>query len=166
MPTPSAAAAPLAATAKPRRPTAGAKPAGTAAKAAAASGAAAAVAKAAAPQAAKPAKPAAAAKAAKPDTAKTARAAKGDARAGKPSGRPKRAKDREALVRDGFTMPESDFALIATLKARALEGRREAKKSELLRAGLHALAALDATALVAALAQLQPVKTGRPKKAR
>jgi hypothetical protein len=67
-------------------------------------------------------------------------------------------------VRDSFTMPEADFALIATLKARALAKRRETKKSELLRAGLHALAALDAAGLIAALSQLDPVKIGRPKK--
>jgi hypothetical protein len=71
---------------------------------------------------------------------------------------------RRKPVRDSFTMPEADFALIATLKARALAGRRETKKSELLRAGLHALAALDTSGLIAALAQLEPVKVGRPKK--
>ena len=71
---------------------------------------------------------------------------------------------RVALVRDGFTMPESDFALIAILKARALSARREAKKSELLRAGLQTLAALDDSALVRALNRLEPIKIGRPKK--
>ncbi len=75
-------------------------------------------------------------------------------------------KARPALVRDGFTMPADDFALIAELKARALAAQRAAKKSELLRAGLHALAALDKAALVAALDRLAPVKTGRPKKGR
>jgi hypothetical protein len=74
-------------------------------------------------------------------------------------------KIRPRLVRDGFTMPEADFALIATLKARALAGKRAAKKSELLRAGLHALAALDSKTLLAALDQLEPVKIGRPSKA-
>ena len=73
-------------------------------------------------------------------------------------------KSRPKLVRDGFTMPESDFALIAQLKAKALGARREAKKSELLRAGLHALAALDAKALVARLDELEPLKVGRPRK--
>lgn len=68
-------------------------------------------------------------------------------------------------MRDSFTMPEADFALIATLKARTLSAQREVKKSELLRAGLHALAALATPALVAAIAQLEPVKIGRPKKA-
>ncbi len=73
---------------------------------------------------------------------------------------------RPRLVRDSFTMPEADFAVIATLKATALGARRAAKKSELLRAGLRALVELDAKALVAALDRLVAVKTGRPKKGR
>jgi hypothetical protein len=76
----------------------------------------------------------------------------------------KHAKSHGKPVRDSFTMPHADFALIALLKERALTGRREAKKSELLRAGLHALAALDAAGLVAALGRLQPIKVGRPRK--
>jgi len=76
----------------------------------------------------------------------------------------KRAKARPRLVRDGFTMPEADFALIAALKSRALGARRHAKKSELLRAGLRALATLDAKALVDALDRLEAVKIGRPRK--
>jgi hypothetical protein len=75
---------------------------------------------------------------------------------------PKKAKP--VLIRDGFTMPEADFALIAALKKRAAIAGRESKKSELLRAGLQALAALDAKALVAALGALEPVKIGRPRK--
>jgi hypothetical protein len=71
---------------------------------------------------------------------------------------------RPVLVRDSFTMPETDFALIATLKATALGARRAAKKSELLRAGLRVLAGLDAESLVVLLDRLETVKTGRPKK--
>jgi hypothetical protein len=70
---------------------------------------------------------------------------------------------RPLVVRDSFTMPEADFAVIAALKAKAIGAGRAAKKSELLRAGLHALAALDARALAAALDGLAPVQTGRPK---
>jgi preprotein translocase subunit SecB len=87
------------------------------------------------------------------------------AKAPKAAKTPKAPKVRIKLVRDGFTMPEGDFSLLADLKARALHGKREAKKSELLRAGLHALATLPAEALVQALDALQPVKVGRPKKA-
>lgn len=73
-------------------------------------------------------------------------------------------KAKVKLVRDSFTMPASDFALIDALKERALGFRRPAKKSELLRAGLQALAALSAPQLEAALGKLEPLKTGRPKK--
>ena len=100
-------------------------------------------------------------------SAKTAKspAAKTAPKATKPAKAPKKPPKLKALlVRDGFTMPEADFALIATLKARALAAQRDAKKSELLRAGLHALAALDSASLVAALGALEPVKIGRPKK--
>ncbi len=81
----------------------------------------------------------------------------------KPAKAVKAPKVRSKPVRDSFTMPEADFALISTLKARAMSGKREAKKSELLRAGLHALAALDTKTLVAVLGALEPVKIGRPK---
>jgi hypothetical protein len=84
----------------------------------------------------------------------------------RPAAKPSKApKVQRKPVRDSFTMPEADFALIATLKARALSAKVAVKKSELLRAGLHALAALPTPALIAGLAQLEPVKIGRPKKA-
>lgn len=97
---------------------------------------------------------------------KAAEAAKPEkpAKQAKPPKPAKAPKLRSKPVRDSFTMPEADFALIATLKARTLAAQRETKKSELLRAGLHALAALDTPALVAALNQLDPVKIGRPRK--
>jgi hypothetical protein len=110
--------------------------------------------------AAKPAVKRAAKPVAKPRAATKASAAPADK---KPKA-PKHAKSHDKPVRDSFTMPQADFALIALLKERALAERREAKKSELLRAGLHALAALDAAALVAALGRLQPIKVGRPSK--
>ena len=68
------------------------------------------------------------------------------------------------LVRDSFTMPETDFALVAVLKARALGQGRAAKKSELLRAGLQMLSQQDPAVLLEALEGLQPIKTGRPKR--
>lgn len=74
-------------------------------------------------------------------------------------------KTKAKLVRDSFTMPQPDFNLIEILKERALGLKRAAKKSELLRAGLHALCALDDAALLAALGALMPLKPGRPKKA-
>ncbi|MGB0133516.1 hypothetical protein [Dokdonella sp.] len=71
---------------------------------------------------------------------------------------------RVKLVRDSFTMPREDFERIARLKARAIEFKRPAKKSELLRAGLQALEKMDGPSLHAALTALTPIKTGRPKK--
>jgi hypothetical protein len=79
---------------------------------------------------------------------------------------PKPRKLHRKPVRDSFTMPEADFALIDMLKARTLAAKRATKKSELLRAGLHALATLDPARLIGALEQLEPVKIGRPKKER
>lgn len=72
--------------------------------------------------------------------------------------------DKPRLVRDSFTMPQADFDLVAVLKQRALGFQRPAKKSELLRAGLHALNALSDKRLQTALDALQPLKPGRPKK--
>ena len=74
------------------------------------------------------------------------------------------AKPKQKLVRDSFTMPTLDFALIGQLKDRMVAFRRPAKKSELLRAGLHTLMALPDAKLAAALDQLAPLKPGRPKK--
>ena len=68
------------------------------------------------------------------------------------------------LVRDSFTIPESDYALFATLKQRALAVGIEVKKSELLRASLTMLAGLDDSALAKAIGQVHRIKTGRPKK--
>ncbi|MEP6874009.1 MAG: hypothetical protein ABI887_06555 [Burkholderiales bacterium] len=73
-------------------------------------------------------------------------------------------KAKEKLVRDSFTMPRSDFDLIALLKERALTFKRPTKKSELLRAGLRALAALNQKQLQTALDSLPLLKSGRPKK--
>lgn len=74
-------------------------------------------------------------------------------------------RSREKLVRDSYTMPRSDVQLIETLKARAIAFHRPAKKSELLRAGLHALAVLSDERLRISLDALTPLKPGRPKKA-
>ena len=68
-------------------------------------------------------------------------------------------------VRDSFTMPPEDHALIGLIKARALKLGHPAKKSEVLRAGLKALAAMDDFALRAVLQAVPPLKTGRPAKA-
>ncbi|UUZ75748.1 hypothetical protein LP414_29645 [Polaromonas sp. P1(28)-13] len=48
------------------------------------------------------------------------------------------------------------------LKQRAAKLTRPAKKSELLRAGIKALAALSDAAFLTALEQVPAIKTGRP----
>lgn len=68
------------------------------------------------------------------------------------------------LVRDGFTIPAGEYAVLGELKQRALAAGHPAKKSELLRAGIKLLAALTDKALLAALAKVPAVKTGRPGK--
>lgn len=68
------------------------------------------------------------------------------------------------LVRDSFTFPENDYALLAELKQRALKAGHEIKKSELLRAGLAALAAMAEADLITALTGVERIKTGRPSK--
>jgi hypothetical protein len=78
--------------------------------------------------------------------------------------RPAKPPKRQKLVRDSFTMPRDDYALIAALKERIVAVRQPTRKSELLRAGLHALMALPDARLVAALEGLAPLKPGRPRK--
>ena len=68
------------------------------------------------------------------------------------------------LVRDGFTFPESDYALFAQLKKRALQMGLEVKKSELLRVGLRVLSSLDDTNFKKQLLAVERIKTGRPSK--
>ena len=79
---------------------------------------------------------------------------------------PAAARDTKAkkpkLVRDSFTIPKAEYLVLDTLKERALKLSREVKKSELLRAGIKALAALSDTALLAALSAVPTIKTGRP----
>ena len=67
------------------------------------------------------------------------------------------------LLRDSFTIPENEYAVLAALKERATHLRRPAKKSELLRAGIAALSALSDKAVLAVLDEVPSLKTGRPK---
>jgi hypothetical protein len=82
-------------------------------------------------------------------------------RGGKGGGKEHRAKVK--LVRDSFTIPKDEYSAIASLKKRAMSLGREVKKSELLRAGLMALAGLSDSAFGAMLAQVPSIKTGRPR---
>lgn len=66
------------------------------------------------------------------------------------------------LVRDSFTIPKAEYLVLDDLKQRAAKLTRPAKKSELLRAGIKALAALSDAAFLTALEQVPAIKTGRP----
>lgn len=68
------------------------------------------------------------------------------------------------VVRDSFTMPQSEYQKIADIKAACLNTGMHVKKSEILRAGLQALAALSVPQLKAAIGKLDKIATGRPKK--
>lgn len=68
------------------------------------------------------------------------------------------------MIRDSFTMPESDYTRLAELKKKCLESGIHVKKSELLRAGLLRLSKLNKSALLHAINQVEILKTGRPAK--
>lgn len=83
----------------------------------------------------------------------------------KPTVEPKDVKAKKPkLVRDSFTIPKDEYAVIDNLKERTARLSRPAKKSELLRAGLKLLAGLSDAALRAALESVPSIKTGRPTK--
>ena len=115
---------------------------------------------------AKKAKPAAKAKpqpaAAKPAAAKPKAAA--PAPAPTPAPAPKPAKPHKPkLVRDSFTIPKDEYQVIDALKQRALGLEQHVRKSELLRAGIQALAAMNDRAFLKAIGGVPTLKTGRPK---
>lgn len=66
------------------------------------------------------------------------------------------------LVRDSFTIPKLEYVVLEALKQRATKLTRSVKKSELLRAGIKALAALSDAAFLSALDRVPAIKTGRP----
>jgi len=98
----------------------------------------------------KPAAPSKPVLAAKPDAPKKA-------------DKPAKAK-KVKLVRDSFTMPEDEYAVIALLKKRCLDAGVSAKKSEILRAAVAGLAKLGDASVTASIRRLPVIKTGRPAK--
>lgn len=76
----------------------------------------------------------------------------------------KKQKIKVKVVRDSFTMPQNEYQKIAQIKETCLEAGLQVKKSEVLRAGLKALAGMSPAQLKRALSGLEKIKTGRPKK--
>ena len=112
------------------------------------------------PVAAKPAaKPVAKTAAVKPAAVK--RAAPKVAPVAAPVEQPKERKAK--LVRDSFTMPEQEYAVLGQVKKACIKAGFEIKKSELLRIGVALISQLDLATLQQVLASLPQLKTGRPK---
>jgi hypothetical protein len=68
------------------------------------------------------------------------------------------------VVRDTFTFPEDDYRLINEIQLRCLQSATMINKSEILRAGLKALASMSDAQLADIVAGLTKVKPGRPGK--
>lgn len=90
--------------------------------------------------------------------AKTVRSGKKHPKEAEPDGK------KTKLIRDSYTLPESDYLLFKVLKNRCLASGVEVKKSELLRVALIALAKLNDAQLIRAVEALPRIKTGRPAK--
>nr|ACL37089.1 hypothetical protein [uncultured bacterium fCS1] len=88
----------------------------------------------------------------------------------KPATKPVVAKPAKAkkpkMVRDSFTMPKPEYVVMDTLKLRAAKLTVSVKKTELLRAGIKALAAMADAAFLAAVQAVPNLKTGRPAKSK
>jgi ATP-dependent Zn protease len=67
------------------------------------------------------------------------------------------------LVRDSFTLPEADHALIKKCKKAAVMAGRETKKSEVVRAAIQVFSAMPINAQLSAYAKLSAIALGRPK---
>lgn len=72
-------------------------------------------------------------------------------------------KEKLKVIRDSFTMPQTDYDLIATLKTRSLNSGVQATKSEILRAGLLALKLMTDADFLDKIGNVEKIKTGRPK---
>ena len=68
----------------------------------------------------------------------------------------------EKVTRDSFTLPSTDYEKIGQLRAKCLKAGLSVTKSEIMRAGLHALERLSTENLREVIASLEKVKTGRP----
>ncbi|EJN06940.1 hypothetical protein [Herbaspirillum sp. YR522] len=81
-------------------------------------------------------------------------------KADKKAAKPKKVKQ----VRDSFTMPENEYAVLAQVKKTCLKAGVEIKKSDLLRIGVSLIKNLKIADIKDILAGLTPLKVGRPKK--
>ena len=68
------------------------------------------------------------------------------------------------LVRDSFAIPKLEYHVLEELKLRSGMLGQSVKKSELIRAGIKALASFSDESLLAALKAVLTIKPGRPAK--
>lgn len=69
----------------------------------------------------------------------------------------------EKVIKDTFSFPSGDYALIQELREACAKTGVIANKSEVVRAGLLALASMSDADLSKALRRIEKVKVGRPK---
>ena len=70
----------------------------------------------------------------------------------------------QKLIRDTFSMPDSDYQLIAEIMERTPAMATRTTKSEIVRAGIKVLYNMDDSHLQEVLTQVERLKTGRPTK--
>ncbi|MDP3654258.1 MAG: hypothetical protein Q8R67_21520 [Rhodoferax sp.] len=114
----------------------------------------------------KPVAPAASAPVAKPASKPASKPAVKPAVKAKAAAKPvaeKPAKVKKPkMVRDSLTIPKLEYAVLDILKLRAAKLASPAKKTELIRAGIKAIAAMTDAAFLAAIKAVPSLKTGRP----
>ena len=71
---------------------------------------------------------------------------------------------KDVLVRDSFTMPQSEYQVLSLVKKACLQAGIEIKKSELLRIAVVQLAGLSVTKIATLQKGLNKIQAGRPKK--
>lgn len=82
----------------------------------------------------------------------------------RPKPRRPRKSTKKGAVRDTFSFPREDHALIGELQRRCYAAGFAASKSELVRAGLRALDAMPDAAFGETMAQLEKLKPGPARK--
>lgn len=76
--------------------------------------------------------------------------------------RHKKTDSNPKLVRETYSMPVSDMHLIDKIRDRNPALAARSTKSEIVRAGLHALFSMSDSDLEQTLTQIERLKTGRP----
>ena len=68
------------------------------------------------------------------------------------------------MVRDSISIPKTEYVVLEEMKLRSGKLGVAVKKTELIRAGIKALAALGDMAFLGAVRAVPSLKTGRPAK--